>query len=281
MTQKRIPVTALVVLCAGLLLFAAACGETGGELTPPTETAQVERAVILATRMADTLQATYQVRSAYVTATAQANLSLLDSARSWTIILEDDFSQEQGTWPIGPDADTLGSINWQILDGRYLWQASALSGFVWWTLPETEPVRDFYLAVDVEHIEVPGDGETGLVFRSDGEEDYYNLSINNLGEYSFYMHSQDGWEEIIGWTPSGYILPGEVNRLEVIGVGSRILIFVNNHYLTIVQDDRLSGGEAGLIIGLSNAGDQGSWAFDNFELRAADSDLIEALILEP
>lgn len=266
----------LFLLCAWSLLAAAACGGSGGGLTPPTETAQVERALILATRMADTLQATNQVRYAYVTATAEANLSLLESARSWTIVLVDDFGQEQGTWPTGPDEDTLGDIDWRIQDGRYLWQASAVSGFVWWTLPEAELVQDFYLAVDVEHLEVPEDAEAGLVFRSNGESDYYNLSLNNLGDFSFYMHSQDGWQEMIGWTPSGYILPGEVNRLEVIAVGSRMLIYVNNHFLVEVQDDRLTEGEAGLIIGLSNAGDQGSWAFDNFELRAAGSDLIEA-----
>lgn len=277
MTHIPHPKRFLFLLCAWSLLAAAACGGSGGGLTPPTETAQVERALVLATRMADTLQATNQVRYVHVTATAEANLSLLESARSWTIVLEDDFGQERGTWPTGPDEDILGDIDWRIQDGRYLWQANAVSGFVWWVLPEAaEGIQDFYLGVDVEHIDVPVDGEAGLVFRSNNESDYYNLSINNLGEYSIYMHSQDGWEEMIGWTSSGYILPGEVNRLEVIGIGSRMLIYINNYYLTTVQDDRLAEGEAGLIIGLSNAGDQGSWAFDNFELRAADSDLIEA-----
>lgn len=263
-----------------IIIVTPSCGGTGSEINSATETAQFDRSISLATQMANSVQATNEVRFVHVTETANAFEVLLDSTLLWPIVLADAFDEDNGTWPVGEDIDTLAKINWEIKDGRYEWNAEANSGFVWWSIPESMIVQDFYLSVEVDQIDVPQDGEVGLVFRSDSEDYYYNFSIEEQGRYSVFMHSPDGWEAIIDWTPSRYIQQGESNKLSVIGIEDTMLFFINDRFLNHIVDDRLEEGEAGLIIGLSQAGDSGYWAFDNFELRTPDRDTIEAHLID-
>ena len=234
----------------------------------------------MATRMAQQLQATNQVRFVHVTATAEAFQAVLEASRLWPVVFEDSFDEDRGDWPVGEEDGDLAAIDWRIGAGKYQWHANANSGFVWWALSEAEGVRSFYVAADVQQIAGPSDGEAGLVFRSDGETSYYNFGISNEGSYSLYMHSQDGWEPLIEWASSRHLIPGGVNRLAVIAQDERLLLFINDHFLTEYVDERLVEGQAGLIIGLSYAGEEGHWEFDNFELRAPQDGTSEAVSLD-
>ena len=274
---------ASLAVILGILLLAASmssCTTATNNDNPATATAQAERSIQLATQMANKLQTTNEVRYAYVTATAEAFQTMLDATRLWPVAYEDTFDEERGDWPVGVEEGELAKIEWRISDGKYQWKADANSGFVWWTLPEADSVGNFYLAADVQQIDGPPDGEAGLVFRSDGDRSYYNFAINNEGNYSLYFHSPEGWEALIDWMPSNHVISSETNRLTVIAQGDRLLLFINDHFLVEWNDTRLHAGEAGLIIGLSYAGEQGTWEFDNFELRAPKGDEIEAARLD-
>jgi hypothetical protein len=73
---------------------------------------------------------------------------------------------------------------------------------------------------------------------------------------------------IIDWTPSTTINSGETNKLSVTVVDTMILLFVNDRLVGEAYDDHLQSGRAGVAIGLSNAGDEVTIEFDNFEIRA-------------
>lgn len=260
-----------------ILILSSACSTQAGEHNPATATAQVERSVHLATQMAQSLQATNQVRFAYTTATAEAQQSLLDAVLLWPVVYSDRFEVDNDNWPTGEDEDTLATINWSIDGGKYNWHAQANGGFVWWTIPESVPVSNFYMAADIRLVEGPEDAEMGLVYRNDGDRSYYNFGITGDGKYSVYLHSPDGWEALLDWSPSADLNLGSTNRLSVIAQGDQFLFFINDRYQITLQDDRLSSGEAGLIIGLSMAGEEGVWEFDNYELRSPTTDQLEAL----
>jgi hypothetical protein len=58
-----------------------------------------------------------------------------------------------------------------------------------------------------------------------------------------------------------------VNRLTVVGEGSKFVFFINEVFVGAVVDERLTEGAIGVAIGLSNPGDKAVFEFDNFELR--------------
>ncbi len=258
----------ILLICLGLLLGAWGCSS---ELpSAPELTAQADRVISLATQVAANLQATREVANAQAQATTQALESLAVQAELWPVVIEERFDDNVLEWPTGDGVDPLATILWEIRDHQYHWWAVAKEPFVWWTIPAMDPYRTFILAVDVHQIEGPPDGEAGLVFR-ETEGNYYLFEINGGQQYSFYLHNQDEWEAIQDWTVSDSISLDGPNRLSVIADRESFYLFVNDHYLTTLIDNRLASGSAGVLAGLSSAGDEGSWVFDNFVIQSKDT----------
>jgi hypothetical protein len=223
----------------------------------------------MATHVAAGLQATLNAETIQATATAQSLQNALQSARQWPVIISDTFDANLHGWPSGQDSDpALASIIWSIADGRFQWQAEAVDSFVWWGTPDMNNVSNFYLAVDARQVSGPDDGEYGIVFRQSGDSDYYVFEINNQGQFAVYLHQSDTWEALVDWNDSPAILPGGTNRLETLAQGSQFLFYINNQLVMNLDEARLANGDAGLLIGLTNPKDKGTWEFDNFELRS-------------
>jgi hypothetical protein len=243
------------------------CSSTG--INSATATAQSRRASTLATHVATGLQATLNAETIQATATAQSLQNALQSARQWPVIISDIFDANLHGWPSGQDSDpALASVSWSMADGKYHWQAEAVDSFVWWGTPDMNSVSNFYLAVDARQVSGPDDGEYGIVFRQGGDSDYYVFEINNQGQFAVYLHQSDTWEAMVSWNVSPAIHPGATNRLETLAQGSQFLFYINNQLVMILDDTRLENGNAGLLIGLTNPKDKGTWEFDNFELRS-------------
>jgi hypothetical protein len=264
MSKKSISVYRILLFVS----LAATCGCSSQGINSATATAQSRRASALATHIAVNLQATLEVETIQATATTQALQKTLQAARQWPIVISDIFDGNLHGWPSGSDSDpALASINWSISDGKYRWQAEAVDGFVWWVTPDMQDVTDFYLAADARQLSGADDGEFGLVFRQGGESNYYLFEINNKGQFAVYLHQPDNWESLLDWSDSTAIHTGETNRLAVLTQGSQFLFYINDQFVANLNDDRLSSGQTGLLIGLSNPQDKGLWEFDNFELR--------------
>jgi hypothetical protein len=263
-----------------LLAFLTACA--GGNASPSgTATSQAVRAQAMATQMYNNLFRTQVAELTHATATAEAagreatrqaeqNLSFLATARGWPALLNDDFSADNGAWPVGSESDDLASSTWILSGGIYRWEAQAADNFVWWTYFESDPLTDFYLAADLRLVEGPPDSETGLIFRHTGENDYYLAEIDGQGDFSVYSHLNGEWESLLPWTAVAGLDPSQTNRLAVLAEGTQFLFFINDSYLGSLSDDRLASGLTGFAIGLSNPGDKGAWEFDNYELRLKD-----------
>jgi len=258
------------ILLFTLLLSAVSC--RNNQLAPEESTAQANRAITLATQMADNLEATRQIESVQAEATIQAMESLLAQAEAWPVAIEERYNNNDMNWPTGEGDDPLADIQWGIQDGQYRWQATANDPFVWWTLPDMETYSNFYLGVELQQLSGPPDGEAGLVFRL-SEGDYYLFEINASRQYSVYFHNQDGWETLQDWKNTDAIPRNGSSELSVIADREFFLFFINGHYLSTLFDTRLSSGSAGVLAGLSNTGDQGEWVFDNFILRSQPSNV--------
>jgi hypothetical protein len=249
----------------------SACGGSG-KGSAPTQTAQAERASRMATQIAAGLRATRLANNIQATAVAR---TIALAINTWPVLLRDDFLVPVNDWPTGEDTDPLADIEWSYASGRYLWKATAHDSFVWWATPSMDDVGDGYLAVSVRQSEGETSGEAGLVFRQQGDSNYYLFEINHQGQYAVYLHLDGDWQTLIDWQDSAAIIPQEMNRLAVFTQGDQFYFFINRQLVDQTSDSTLADGQAGLLIGLSNPEDQGAWEFDDFEVRVSPDALIE------
>jgi len=203
------------------------------------------------------------------TATAKIQNALTaaeDAANNWELVLEDTFDNNDNLWLAESSDDEYALINYEIVDGKYRWDATAHKSFIGWARSSTDPLTDFYLSVEITQVDAPGSADYGVLFREDEDSNFYYFAISEQGLYAFYIYFE-GWDTLIDWTDTTLILPGASNRITVIGEGSHFTFFINDQYLTEFTDNKISEGLISLAIELSDEGDQAIFEFDNFELR--------------
>ncbi len=266
-TNQRQIIT--LVITIGILTFTWACSAAANP-APGTATAQADRAITMATRIAIGLETTRTAQEQELAATAQAALTEIEESENWTVILDDNFDQNTNDWPTGDEVDPLADISHSLTEGKYRWHASGKEGFVWWAIPSMGEVEDFVLSADVQQIEGPPYGEAGVIYRITQDDDYYIFEINAQGEYEVFLRYQEEWYTLLPWTPAPVINIGSSNNLTVLGRGPHFDLFINEQFVRTITDDRLPRGTVGVLVGLSEPEDEGSWEFDNFQLRVPD-----------
>ena len=154
-----------------------------------------------------------------------------------------------------------------ISDGVYRWEAEAFDDFVWWSIPDVDSVSDMYLAVDARLVDGPLDAQYGLILRRVDSTGYYLFLVSDDQRFRFSRRSEDGWTSLVDWTETTAIRSGEVNRLEVVAMGSQFSFYINGQFVGENSDSQFSSGVVAVVVGLIDAGDTSVVEFDNFELR--------------
>ena len=236
-------------------------------LPPATATAQTLRIQKMATQMADELQGTGVVSQQQATETASAGMTLHEQAASWRVVISDTFESNSKQWTTGLENGDLSTENLSIDGGKYNWTATAKEGFVYWTTPTTDTVKDFYVAVDAQQIKGPEDGDMSLVFREVDTSNFYLFEVNNVKQFSVNQLVKDEWQTRIDWTDSNLIQPYQTNHLVVIGKGMDFYFFINGGLVGSYSESTASEGSNGIGVALYHKDDTGNFAFDNFEVR--------------
>ena len=220
-----------------------------------------------ATAFALTAEAEATAR-AVVIATQEAAASRLNEAKSWPMFMADGFNNNINDWCDGPSSAERLEGSRELLNGQYIWQAEAITDFVWWCAPSgTELSGDIFVTVDTELQGGVPNTSMGLVFHRLDNDNLYLFRIQNNGWYQFLVLYEDEWETLIEWAETSLIRPGNVNRIAVVAVASHFTFFINDIHLTEFDDDRLSTGRVGLVMGLFDEGDTATISFDNLEIR--------------
>lgn len=258
----------LLILLLITLVSIIGCIPSEGSLNQATQTAQAERAISMATQMAKTLEATYEVQNAKTLATAQALEQQFQASLEWPEYFFDSFEQASNGWPTGRQEDVLANIQWDYTDGKYRWSAQANQAFVWWAIPEMDPIEQFTISLGAQQVRGPDSAEYGIIFRRTIDDEYYLFEISELGVFSVYVFQNGEWEALIDWTETATIHPGEQNQMAITALQSHFYFYINDELVAELEDDRLSSGQVGLLIGLFEEGDEGEWLFNDFEVRA-------------
>ena len=203
------------------------------------------------------------------------NRGVSKSPSSWPVVFSDKFTSDVHRWSVGKKNDDLVTGEWQITEGKYRWEAEASKGMVVWpTVPNNEPVSDFYLNVEAGQVSGDKDNSYGIAFRHNSQG-YYLFRIRDDQQFGFSILDEGEWTTLIEWTETSAIRPGEANRLTVIADGSQFTFFINDEFVGEAENSRFNEGGTGLAIGLDSAGSKAVFEFDNFELRVSPVELAQ------
>jgi hypothetical protein len=203
------------------------------------------------------------------TAEVATRVRAIQEASRWPTLTFDPFTENVNEWMDGEIDDEYATMSLSV-NGRYVWNASAKQGFIWRVWPRSDVVSDFYLAVDAQNLSDNLDAQYGLIFRNnDGA--YYYLEVRDTQYFEVYSYINNEWNELITSTYTEAIRPGAVNRLEIAAKDDVFYFLINNQFVGETIGSLPSRGQVGVAIGMSNAGEEATIAFDNFELRALET----------
>jgi hypothetical protein len=268
----------ILLAAVAVTMVTLACQMSGLGLSSSareTETAWESTKEVMATRAGATARVVTTWVAIYGTSTAQAWQSFLVQKEAWPLLMADAFDDNANEWPTGEDSSQYVEISWNVEGGKYRWDALSVEGYIYWTRPLVPMVGDFWLSVDTLQLTGPESASTGVVFRMQDSDNYYTVLIDSEQIMGMLLKTPEGWETVIDWIEVPAIRPYEVNRIGVSGEGPKFTIFINGVMAAQVFDDRLETGRAGLNTSMYNVGDEGSFEFDNFELRAPQGSVIE------
>jgi hypothetical protein len=180
----------------------------------------------------------------------------------------DEFDTDTDTWCLGDDDDSWSTNSFRIEGGQYLWSVTAKRDMILRctledviTLPEQFQLSTAVSAAGTD------DAEVVLVFHETATGSYYLFSLYPASQaFDVYLYMDEEWIELIPYTFSAVVDSAGLNQMAVVADGSRYVLFINGEYVGTVEDDRLSGGSAGLAISLSE-GESADFVFDNFEVK--------------
>lgn len=200
------------------------------------------------------------------TSTVDNHATELQMGRNWPLLLYDTFDDNQNEWIDGAIDDDYATIDVSI-DGGYTWNITAAKqGFIWRTWPTVDQLSDFYLAVDAQNRSDNFDAQYGLIFRN-LDENYYYFEVRDGQFFRFFLFEANQWKELLPYTYSEAIRPGEINHLDVLSQENQFTLWINDQFVGQANGSYPTQGEVGVIVGISYEGETGLIAFDNFEVR--------------
>lgn len=196
--------------------------------------------------------------------TAQAyEGTAVHAAEAWTSLIAETFDSNQFGWHVGGDDDEYALKNFEVTDGKYIWEATAHQGFVQRIRASSSAIDDFYLSVEVTQPESLAEVDYGFYFREDKEDNYYYFGIANNGDYSLWLYNNAEWTQLIEETLSPAFRSGETNQLSMIAEGNHFIFFVNDVFAAEYFDDTLAAGDVGMAIEISKPDLHATFEFDN------------------
>ena len=193
-------------------------------------------------------------------------------AQTLRMLLDEDFSDNRMSWP-----NASHSTAW-LEGGEYRLAPRQAHQFVAVGAPLSTPLGDVIVSARFRKVGGPQGGGYGVVLRDQepGSRDgvrqagrYYVLEVGDRGEIGVWRRDGDVWVDLLPWTPSTAVRPGdEPNDLEVWATGSRLTLIVNGVQVASQVDNQLPSGGVGVFVG----GDGNHVALEHFMVRSPDSE---------
>ncbi|HNQ96260.1 MAG TPA: hypothetical protein PKK96_03700 [Anaerolineales bacterium] len=196
--------------------------------------------------------------------TAQAyEGTAVHAADAWTNLLTESFDSNQFGWHVGKDDDEYALTNFEVRDGKYIWDATAHQGFVQRIRANASAIKDFYFSVEITQPESLVDVDYGIYFREDQEDNYYYFGMDNNGEFILWLYNNEEWTQLVEETLSPAFQQGETNKLSMIAEENHFIFFINDEFAVECFDETLAAGNVGMVIEISQPNLHAIFEFDN------------------
>lgn len=174
-----------------------------------------------------------------------------------------DFTGPDERWSVGSD-DTSHTY---FQDGRYHVESSS-DGRMQGSLIGTR-LGNYILEVDATFEGGPPTSFYGVLLRLIDGDNHYSFELDGKGAYRFRKRLAGERIELIPWTKSGTIKPGNAtNAIKIICNGGSFTLLVNDEELATLQDDAFVSGGIGLFAGKFGADGVVHASFDNLKVQA-------------
>jgi hypothetical protein len=156
-------------------------------------------------------------------------------------LLNETFS-EAGTW----EEFVSGDVDLQVNDGVYRIQTGD-GGYIW-GLNEVEH-SDVVIEATTDQVSEHANNAYGVMCRADisNNGDGYYFLISGDGFYSISKGEGDDVTPIVEWTAHSAINDGQAtNKIRAVCIGNYLALWVNDKFLTEIEDTTYASGYAGL-----------------------------------
>jgi hypothetical protein len=169
-------------------------------------------------------------------------------------LIDERFADNQRNWP-----NDRQSTSW-FADGAYRLMVRQPGEFVALGVPMAGRVRDPVVTATFRKIGGPPGGGYGLIVLDQGpgprdgrgqEGIFHVLEAGDRGEMGVWRREGDRWIELVPWTRTEAVRPGESpNELTARVTGSRILFSINGIEVWSGLDERMAAeGSVGVFVG--------------------------------
>jgi len=169
------------------------------------------------------------------------------------VVLDERFADNARGWPNDPQ-----STAW-IGDGGYRLFARQPGQFVAIGVPSAPRLGELAMTGTFRKVGGPPGGGYGLIVRDQADEPrngvnqrgrYYVLEAGDRGELGVWRRDGERWVDLLPWTPSQVVRPGnQPNELTVRASGDRLIFIVNGIEVTSHVDPTLATGTVGVFAG--------------------------------
>jgi len=180
------------------------------------------------------------------------------------LLYEGDFSNPNSGWTqaSGKEAESY------CRDGEFHSLVKMQDWSAWQYNQDAGPFKDFIMEADARLVSGPKGSAYGLIFRFQGNDNFYYFQVSEDGRYRIGKFLNRVWSDLHSWTKSAFIETGNsTNHLKVACKGSQIEVYANGHHLTTVVDDYF-WGYVGAIV--STTEPTAHVAFDNLKVYSLD-----------
>ena len=162
------------------------------------------------------------------------------------VVLFDDFVDNRHNWTVG--AFTDGSVD--ILDGQLVINVGKEKTYIFTYMPET--YADLIMVVDVEVLEMTGDGDFGFLCGYTDNQNYSVLEISEDGYYAVWALVNGNEIYLADWTYSDMIPTSGSFTLAAYCGADGFALAVNDTLLVDVDAPNYVPGQVGLFTGTWN-----------------------------
>jgi hypothetical protein len=193
------------------------------------------------------------------------------SPRGWPLVANETFTRKGGSssedwWTGSAPNERLARREADIVAGRYRWAFEAIAPFLSWIDAPYGPATDFYVATDVDFVDMTdGPIAAGVMFGVARGQDY-EFRVTSTQRFGLFFGSDGETQTIIDYTHADFD-PTRRTRLAVAATDGLFTLFINDRSVGAYREPDFSGGKFRLAVAGWTPGQSLVVDFDNFELR--------------